>query len=344
MKTFLLALLRPLGWLYAALNQLRRTLYRKQILSSKGLPGLTISVGNLEVGGTGKTPICIELAKHLLEAGYHPAILTRGYGSGLKPSDSAVLLNKQLILPPQQGSKEFFADEARMQSHHLPSVPIIIGAKRFAAAKRYLEKQPQPTHWILEDGFQHLQIKRDLDIVLLDYLKPLDNGRCLPAGRLREAPWTLSKADLVIFTRSPDQPQLPAAVASYLSKRTSIDFASFASSLPYPAAPDVAPPFSLAMSCGLLAGIAKPAQLQHELEKLSINIKESTILRDHEPLSRGQVQALAKRCEQIITTEKDYFRSQEAFTESLRFLYLIPLEVKLHKGFYKHFNKVQIFT
>ena len=138
----------PLSLLYGCLMKLRRQLYLKDFLTSHQLPGVCISIGNLEVGGTGKTPVCIALANELLSKGHRPAILTRGYRSGLNSEESVVLLN-ETVLYPSNFSKAFFADEARLQSHHLPTVAIIIGANRVQAAQKYCQAFEPPTHWIL---------------------------------------------------------------------------------------------------------------------------------------------------------------------------------------------------
>ena len=332
-------LLAPLSYLYRLAMVFRRRLYARGFLSVNKLPGCTISVGNLEVGGTGKTPVCIALAQYLLEAGFKPAILTRGYRSGLRSEDSAVLINKQLMLPPQHPC-QFFADEARLQSHHLPSVPVIIGANRFAAAQRYLQKQPTPTHWILEDGLQHLKIKRDLDIVLLDYDKPFDNGFCIPAGRLREAPNTLKVAQAIIFTRSPKQPQLPKVAKLHIHKQQFIDYAQFSTGTPYPVHSEEAPPFEPSKSTGLIAGIAKPQQLITDLKRQNIAITRTYRIADHAPISSSIVEDLSRTCEQVITTEKDYFRHPEVFTKSLNKLYLVPLNISSQRGFHKFFKQI----
>lgn len=138
-----------------------------------------ISVGNLTVGGTGKTPCTIMLARELLALGRRPAVLTRGYGAEKKgkPNDEALLMRRLL-----------------------PDVPVLVGAERSVSAQRAVEQDCNVL--LLDDGFQHRRLRRDLDIVLLDAAAPFGGGRLLPWGRLREKPAALARADVVLVTRA----------------------------------------------------------------------------------------------------------------------------------------------
>ena len=178
---FILAkvLLTPISLIYGFVQFVRRGLYHTGVLRSQDLPGTVISIGNIEAGGTGKTPVVIALAKWLQEEGFTPVILTRGYRSGLKSHETAILVNEVTVL--QTGSSEFSADEAQQQSADLSDVPVVIGANRLEGAKTYLRNFKEPTHWILDDGFQHLKISRNIDILLLDYDHPFGNGFPIPS-------------------------------------------------------------------------------------------------------------------------------------------------------------------
>ncbi len=140
-----------------------------------------ISVGNITTGGTGKTPMVIELARRLLEQGSHPAVLMRGYmaDQGGAPSDEAQEIANEL------GS----------------AVPVEANPNRVEGARRVLEKHPETTVFLLDDGFQHRQIHRDMNIVLIDATRPFGFDRLLPRGLLREPPRNMARADAVIVTR-----------------------------------------------------------------------------------------------------------------------------------------------
>ena len=194
--TLLLALLTPLSYLYAATVTLRNWLYDCRLLKSKRLPCTVISVGNIASGGTGKTPAVIWIAKALLAVDRRPAILLRGYHREQKTPGTRVVSDGQEIL----ASVEASGDEAVMIARELPSVPVLIGKDRYEAGCRALS-QLKCDVLILDDGFQHRKLERDLDIVTVDAAQPIGTGKLLPAGTLREPVSALRRADLIMLTR-----------------------------------------------------------------------------------------------------------------------------------------------
>lgn len=194
--SLLLTLLTPLSYLYAATVKLRNWLYDSRILKSKGLPCTVVSVGNIASGGTGKTPVVIWIAKALLDAGRRPAILLRGYHRREKTPGSQVVSDGQEILASVPTS----GDEAMMIARELPSVPVLIGKNRHEAGRRALERLKCDV-LILDDGFQHRKLGRNLDIVAVDATQPFGTGKLLPAGTLREPVSALRRADLIMLTR-----------------------------------------------------------------------------------------------------------------------------------------------
>ena len=199
--TFAEFLLAPLSIIYGAVAHLRARAYRQGILKSRRLSGTVISVGNLTVGGTGKTPMVLWIAERLASEGKSVAILTRGYRG--RPSESRP--------PNASASNASTSDEVRMlQSRLGDRVAFGVGPDRYsngaALAKRGI-------NWfVLDDGFQHLQLARDVDIVLIDATNPFGGGRLLPAGRLRESRSALARADILVITRSDHAPAVEAAV------------------------------------------------------------------------------------------------------------------------------------
>jgi tetraacyldisaccharide 4'-kinase len=189
-------LLKPLSAVFQAGVALRHAAYSRGWLKTRRLSRPVISVGNLSVGGTGKTPLAILMAKILLAGGHRPCILTRGYRR--RRGKSLIVLEPG---PERRADPRQVGDEPALLARALPDVPIIVCRDRFRAGI-IAEQRFQPTVYLLDDGFQHLALYRDLDVVLLDVTRPASDLTLLPAGRLRE-PWpALQRAHWVILTRT----------------------------------------------------------------------------------------------------------------------------------------------
>ena len=190
-------LLIPLATVYALLQRLRAWLYRSGVLSSKRLPRPVISVGNIAVGGTGKTPVTAYIARQLLAQGVRVVVLSRGYGGSREGQTAIVSDGKSLLLTADE-----CGDEPFLLARTIPDLMVVIGPDRHTAGLLALGSL-NPDVFLLDDGFQHLRLRRDLNILLLDYWRPFGNGWTLPAGLLREPPSATRRADLVIQTRCP---------------------------------------------------------------------------------------------------------------------------------------------
>jgi tetraacyldisaccharide 4'-kinase len=332
-------LLWPLSYLYQGVMRIRRNWYERGFFSSFSLSGTVISIGNIEAGGTGKSPLTLELCRTLKEQGARPVILTRAYKSGLSSDESAVLLDQKVILQPQN-SVNFIADEARMQAALLKDVPIILGRDRYNAAKRYLENFPGPTHWILDDGFQHQRIKRDFDIVLLDAARPLDNGHCLPAGLLREGKRALKKADWVIFTRA--QPAYPENGIKEHLKDLKVPWSSVAFNSGQPTViRSGMPEWQSIARWTLVLGVAKPARIERSIAYLNLNIVNRIIVGDHEIFDKRNIVRCLSASDALLTTEKDYWREKQYFDLLDKPVFLIPLSVVWQEG--PSFSEILVF-
>ena len=190
-------LLIPLSWLYAASVQLRNILYTYGIFKARKLPCRVISVGNIVVGGTGKTPAIIAIAKHLQREGMRVAILLRGYKRHVREKVTIVSDGEKVCASPVESG-----DEAYMLAKHLRSVPIIVGKRRYSAGQVALERF-QVDVLLLDDGFQHRQLARDVDILTIPTTHPFGSPeRLLPAGTLREPLTALRRADLILLTHA----------------------------------------------------------------------------------------------------------------------------------------------
>jgi tetraacyldisaccharide 4'-kinase len=155
-----------------------------------------VSIGNLTVGGTGKTPLVALIAKTLLNHGWTPGILTRGYGR--KAGKEIVALEPR---PGRVAVASACGDEPALLARLLPEVPIVVGVDRYRAG-RLAEERFQVNVHLLDDGFQHLALARDLDVILLDTTQELSDHALLPAGRQREPCASLGRADWIVLTRA----------------------------------------------------------------------------------------------------------------------------------------------
>jgi tetraacyldisaccharide 4'-kinase len=194
--SFLAVLLYALSKGYGGLVHLRRLGYRKRLIPSKKLPCMVISIGNLTVGGTGKTPMAIYLARTIQGLGHRVVVVSRGYKGAAEKSGGIVSDGESLLM----GYKEA-GDEPLMLAKILRGVPVLVGSNRYQAG-RVAVKQFNPNIVILDDGFQHLALQRDIDLVLLDANLPLGNTHLLPRGTLREPISALKRGNAFILTRT----------------------------------------------------------------------------------------------------------------------------------------------
>ena len=195
----------PLSQVYGSGVRLRTILYRAGVFRSHRLNGTVISVGNLTVGGTGKTPMVLWLAERLAAEGHRPAILTRGYRGKAAPADPGGAAASH-IMPT--------SDEVALLQRRLGERAWYgVGKNRYGNGRRLGQ---QGARWfILDDGFQHLALTRDADIVMLDATDAFGGGRLLPAGRLREPRSSLGRADVVVITRADHAPAVESIVRRF---------------------------------------------------------------------------------------------------------------------------------
>ncbi len=316
--------MNPLSLIYRSGTALRNLAFDAGLLVQERLPGKVLSVGNLAVGGTGKSPVVLALAELLKKRGMKPAILTRGYGSGLSLDEAVALLGDQVLMAA--GRDVALPDEARMQAAALRDVPVIAGARRAAAARRFLAEHPgyAPTHWILDDGFQHRQIARDLDIVLLDAGRPF-------AGFLREGPASLRRADLVLCTRASDKLPLAEDLAAIEGwSEAPVLIVPFAAHRPV-ATVTGGEAFDPARHSPafLASAIAQPLRLVADIQKkLQIPLNGTLLADDHARLPKAQLLAALGDARSVLTTAKDYWRDPAVFADLPVPAFILPLTVE----------------
>jgi len=197
------SLLWPLTLPYGLVVRARAQAYRRGIFRPKRIDGVVISVGNLTVGGTGKTPMVLWIAQRLLAEGKKVGILTRGYRGEVAPAGEG---RKTSV------NSESTSDEVRLLKARLgEGVAFGVGADRVSKGRELVRSG---VRWfVLDDGFQHRQLARDVDIVLIDATNPFGGRHLLPAGRLREPRSALKRADIIVITRSERAPAIEAAVS-----------------------------------------------------------------------------------------------------------------------------------
>jgi len=188
-------ILKLLSLFYLWGHCFRMWAYRWDLFPSHKLECRVISVGNLTLGGTGKTPVVMMIAEILRGNGRKPGILSRGYGGNSKNEINVVCDGKNILL-----STEVAGDEAVMMAKRLRNVPVLVGSDRYQTG-RYAIKHFGVDTLILDDGFQYLALKRDMNILLFDHQRPFGNGQLFPAGELREPKKEVRRADFVCITR-----------------------------------------------------------------------------------------------------------------------------------------------
>src|SRR5204862_5662884 len=213
--SILRGILYALSFIYDRLVQLRLYFYRKRILRERALGCLVISIGNLTVGGSGKTPIVEKFARALQTGGRRVAILSRGYKSVPRPSKRSWLdrLQKEVIDPPRVVSdgKSLLldsltaGDEPYMLAHNLKDVIVLVDKDRVKSGRLAIDKWQVDT-LLLDDGFQYLHLKHRLDMVLVDRQAPFGNEFLLPRGTFGETPRTLRRASYIDITKNTDDP------------------------------------------------------------------------------------------------------------------------------------------
>lgn len=190
-------ILAPLGVLYSAATRARLALYRRGALTVHRLNSIVVSVGNITTGGTGKTPLVEWVARAAAREGRNPCVLTRGYGREDVGKRVLVSDGERVFADAREGG-----DEPRLLAESLSGIAAVVSDADRVSAARWAAEHLQSDLFILDDGFQHLRLARDLDLVAVDATNPWGGGRLLPAGRLREPLDGLKRADLIILTRA----------------------------------------------------------------------------------------------------------------------------------------------
>src|SRR5437773_4309288 len=323
--TFLRSFLYLLSLIYERLVQFRLFLYRKRIFRERALGCLVISIGNLTVGGTGKTPIVEKFARALQKGGRDVAILSRGYKSVPRPSKRGLLakLRGDNPDPPRVVSdgKSLLldsltaGDEPYMLAHNLKNVAVLVDKDRVKSGLFAIEKMNADT-LLLDDGLQYLHLKHRLDIVLIDRQAPFGNEFLLPRGTLREPPRNLRRASYIFITKSTGEPndELIARIRRYNRTAEIIECAHQPLYLQNVYTGERLPLERLRDTfIGAISGIAAPESFENALKRLGAHVDLAKRYIDHHYYSEAELQSFISRCirrdlEMVVTTEKDAVR------------------------------------
>jgi tetraacyldisaccharide 4'-kinase len=321
------SLLWPLSVPYGAVAHLRARAYRKGILKRRRLDGLVISVGNLTVGGTGKTPMVLWIAERLLSERKRVGILTRGYrGKEIAKGKTEALCD------------DSDSDEVQLMKTRLGDrVAFGVGADRF---ERGQELTRVGVNWfVLDDGFQHLALERDVDIVLIDATNPFGGGHVLPAGRMREPRTALSRADIIVITRSHHAPAIEAAVrrdsdASIFYARAEPD------AVVAPFHPHLTERDAREKRLFAFCGIGNPSAFVADLRDWGFQIAGYRFFPDHHRYSADDTHAIEQEAkavgaEGVICTEKDSFNYKGLWRAMDLWVCMISMQVDRQDDFWR---------
>lgn len=330
-------ILGGLGAVYGGAMALRADLYRRGVLARRRLPCMVVSVGNLTLGGTGKTPLTMELARCIHAMGWRVAVVSRGY-RGRAEGRGAVVSDGRRLLRSAAGA----GDEPYLMARRLDGVPVVVGKDRWTAGMTAVERFSSQVV-VLDDGFQHLRLERDLDLLLFDAQAPMGNGLVFPGGRLRESTRAARRCDAVVLVNrggepGADEARLPGGVAdrphftvTLKARPVDVRFGM----------PGDSPPFSpqaflAGRRCVVFSGIADNARFFEDVGRLGGEVVASFGFRDHHPYRRADLRRLlgaarrtGARC--LVTTAKDAVRL-EAFGPLELPLVVIDLEPSWSDG------------
>ena len=335
-------LLLPFAVLYGLIVYVRNKMFDFKILKSKSFAIPVISVGNLSVGGTGKTPH-IEYLINLLRKDFNISTLSRGYGRK----------TKGFLLVDENATSETAGDEPLQYRKKYPEICVALDEKRKRGIAKILEKNPETNVVLLDDAFQHRYVKAGLSILLTDYYKPFSHDYILPSGTLRESRSGMKRADIIVVTKCPrvispitcksmeEDMKIKHGQHVYYSY---IDYGNLIPMNPF-AEKIATEKFSTIL---MFAGIANPYPLEDQLKSIADTV-ETIKFRDHyqyQPKDMLKIkemfESIFSKNKIIVTTEKDAMRINGTplmnFFVNLPLFYL-PIEVKFHKKDKDKFEK-----
>lgn len=343
------SVLYAFSFLFAGIVRLRHFLYERRILRDQPLGCLVVVVGNLTVGGTGKTPVVEKFARSLQARGRKVAILSRGYGSKPEPRYRRFWrwLTHRKAPPPRivsdgqniHLSADEAGDEPYMLARNLPGVVVLVDKNRVKAGQ-FAIKQFECDTLLLDDGFQYLPLRGQLNLLLVDKSNPFGNERMLPRGILREPVQHLQRASYIFLTKSNGQPD-PLLEATIRRYKPGSDLIECTHEPKYLQAVFGAERHELAAIAGrrvaAFSGIAVPESFENFLRQLGAEIVCCHRFLDHHRFGSGELhrffeQAEEAGAEMIVTTEKDAVRVGKSMVHGTLPFFFLRLEVEILAG------------
>jgi len=319
-----------LSFFYLGVINFRNWLYDHKIFKEVKLSCPVISVGNITVGGTGKTPCVIMLARMLQANGFKPAIISRGYGGSPVNSVNIVSDGKNILLDSATAG-----DEPYLIARELKNIPVITGAKRIVTGKTAID-QFKADVLICDDAMQHRQIFRDINLVLLDNRSLCGKDHILPMGRLREPMKEICRADAIVLTRTDETAQTDKKIGELIKTKEIPVFKSI-----HQPKDIINADFSEQQPVSLLAGkkvcafcgIAKPDSFNKTLSSAGAQILSFDIFPDHHRYNKSELEKIQTgfvdcRADYLVTTEKDAARLQSD-PEFLKMLSILRVEMEI---------------
>ncbi|MBL7214249.1 MAG: tetraacyldisaccharide 4'-kinase [Phycisphaerae bacterium] len=316
-------LLRAAGLLYGVVVAVRNKLYDLGVLKSYSVDAGVICVGNLTAGGTGKTPLVIWLCRYLEQKGLKCAVLTRGYKT----------------------SAGQMTDEPALLAKACGDVPVIVNSDRVMGARKAIEKHHAQI-LILDDGFQHRRLRRDMDIVAIDATCPFGYGRILPAGLLRESIHSLKRAGAVVITRTNQvEPECIQAIETQIRKIASdLPIAKTVHQLNYALTvknEKIALDELVGKPVFAFCGIGNPEAFFLSLKQSGLNLVGTRIFDDHHAYTEEDMKALFERAGRcgagiVLCTQKDWVKSALLAPKTKDFVFAhLAMELDFVEGFDK---------
>ncbi|HVE15152.1 MAG TPA: tetraacyldisaccharide 4'-kinase [Chthoniobacterales bacterium] len=343
-------ILKGLSHVYRLIVQARLALYRKRIYREHVLGCPVVSVGNITVGGTGKTPVVELLARELTAGGRKVAILSRGYKSVPKPLFRRLLdkiFRKKAIFTPRIVSdgqsllldSRTAGDEPFMLANNLRGVVVLVDRDRVKSGLYAIEHFGADT-LLLDDGFQYVRLDHRMEVTLIDRQAPFGNEHILPRGTLREPPANLRRATHILLTKcvpGEDNSALIARIRKYNRTAEIVETTHHARHLRNLLTGEIKPLESLrGLRIGSLCGIAAPDSFEGALKMLGAKIEISKTYTDHHRYTDKEIEGFINRCarrnlDAILTTEKDAVRIPRILDAAVP-IYYLRVEIEILKG------------